>query len=141
MIIDKPMNTHKSTSNFFGNVGKIALALTVLAAGMVFTNPPRDKYLTYASGVLQTELENTVCKDSRVPEALSGVAQTLIGSCKNLLTSQRGSIEHLLDNTTERQNLGVASIYTTQLGKKSYQSVGAFGNFVTLPASSENAQN
>ncbi len=135
------MNTHKSTSNFFGNVGKIALALTVLAAGMVFTNPPRDKYLTYASGVLQTELENTVCKDSRVPEALSGVAQTLIGSCKNLLTSQRGSIEHLLDNTTERQNLGVASIYTTQLGKKSYQSVGAFGNFVTLPASSENAQN
>ncbi|WP_333198523.1 DUF4359 domain-containing protein [Microcoleus sp. S28C3] len=140
MIIDKAMNTNKPTSNFFGNVGKVAIALTVLAAGMAFTNPPRDKYLTYASGVLETELESTVCKDSRVPQALSGVAQTLIGSCKNLLTSQRSTIESLLDNTTQRQNLGVASIYTTEVGKKSYQTVGAFGNFVTLPPSSENAQ-
>ena len=133
MIIDKPMNTHKPTSNFFGNVGKVAIALSVLAGGMAFTNPPRDKYLTYASGVLETELKNTVRNDSRVPKALSGVAETL-------LTSQRGSIEHLLDNTTERQNLGVVSIYTTQLGKKSYQTVGAFGNFVTLPPSSANAE-
>lgn len=76
MIIDKAMNTHKSTSNFFGNVGKVAMALTLLAAGMAFTNPGRDKYLTYASGVLQTELESTVCKDSRVPKALSGITDT-----------------------------------------------------------------
>ena len=51
-----------------------------------------------------------------------------------------GTIESLLDNTTQRQNLGVVSIYTTEVGKKSYQTVGAFGNFVTLPPSSENAQ-
>jgi len=140
MIIDKAMNTHKSTSNFFGNVGKVAIALTLVAAGMAFTNPGRDKYLTYASGELQTELESTVCKDSRVPKALSGITDTLIGSCKNLLTSQRDTIESLLDNTTQRQNLGVISIYTTELGKKSYQTVGAFGNFVTLPPSSENPQ-
>ncbi len=140
MIIDKTMNNNKPTSNFFGNVGKVAIALTVLAAGMAFTNPGRDKYLTYASGTLQKELEASVCKDSRVPQALSGVAETLIGSCKNLLTSQRDTIERLLDNTTQRQNLGVVSIYTTELGKKSYQTVAAFGNFVTLPPSSENAQ-
>ena len=30
-----------------------------------------------------------------------------------------------------RQNLGVVSIYTTELGKKSYQTVGSFRNFVT----------
>jgi hypothetical protein len=140
MIIDNTMNTHKPTSNFFGNVGKVAIALTVLAAGMGFTNPGRDKYLTYASGTLEKELETTVCKDSRVPQALSGVAETLIGSCKNLLTSQRDTIERLLDNTTQRQNLGVVSIYTTELGKKSYQTVGAFGSFVTLPPSSKDAQ-
>ncbi|WP_408999664.1 DUF4359 domain-containing protein [Tychonema sp. BBK16] len=134
------MNTNNSTSNFFGNVGKVAIALTVLAAGMAFTNPARDKYLTYASSKLQTELETTVCKDSRVPEALSGVAETLIGSCKNLLTSQRSTIEQLLDNTTQRQNLGVVSVYTTELGKKNYQTVAAFGNFVTLPPSSKDAQ-
>ena len=107
---------------------------------MGFTNPGRDKYLTYASGTLEKELETTVCKDSRVPQALSGVAETLIGSCKNLLTSQRSTIERLLDNTTQRQNLGVVSIYTTELGKKSYQTVGAFGNFVTLPPSSKDTQ-
>ena len=140
MIIDKPMNTHKPTSNFFGNIGKVAIALTVLAAGMAFTNPARDKYLTYASGTLEKELETVVCKDSRVPQALSGVAETLIGSCKNLLTSQRSTIERLLDNTTQRQNLGVVSIYTTELGKKSYQTVGAFGSFVTLPPSSQDPQ-
>lgn len=140
MIIDNAMNTNKPTSNFFGNVGKVAIVLMLLAAGMGFTNPARDKYLTYASGTLEKELENTVCKDSRVPKALSGVTDTLIGSCKNLLTSQRGTIESLLDNTTQRQNFGVASIYTTEVGGKSYQTVGVFGNFVTLPPSSENAQ-
>ncbi|HAT15728.1 MAG TPA: hypothetical protein DCS91_21100 [Microcoleaceae bacterium UBA11344] len=140
MIIDKAMNTNNSTSKFFGNVGKVAIALTLVAAGMAFTNPARDKYLTYASGVLQNELENTVCKDSRVPKALSGVTDTLIGSCKNLLTSQRDTIEQLLDNTTQRQNFGVASIYTTELGQKSYQTVGVFGNFVTLPPAAKEAQ-
>lgn len=140
MIIDKAMNTNQPTSNFFGNVGKLAIALTVLAAGMAFTNPPRDKYLTYASGVLETEFKTTLCKDSSVPKVLSGFTDTLIGFCKNGLTSQRRSIESLLDNTTERQNLGVVSVYTTQVGKKSYQTVGAFGNFVTLPPSSENAE-
>jgi len=140
MIIDKAMNTNNSTSKFFGNVGRVAIALTLVAAGMAFTNPARDKYLTYASGVLQNELENTVCKDSRVPKALSGVTDTLIGSCKNLLTSQRDTIEQLLDNTTQRQNFGVASIYTTELGQKSYQTVGVFGNFVTLPPAAKEAQ-
>ncbi|MGB8686368.1 MAG: DUF4359 domain-containing protein, partial [Microcoleus sp.] len=140
MIIDKAMNTNNSTSKFFGNVGKVAIALTLVAAGMAFTNPARDKYLTYASGVLQNELENTVCKDSRVPKALSGVTDTLIGSCKNLLNSQRSTIEQLLDNTTQRQNLGVVSIYTTEVGQKSYQTVGVFGNFVTLPPAAKEAQ-
>lgn len=141
MIIDKAMNTNNSTSKFFGNVGKVAIALTLLAAGMAFTNPGRDKYLTYASGKLQTELESTVCKDSRVPKALSRVTDTLISSCKNLLTSQRSTIEQLLDNTTQRQNLGIVSIYTTEVGKKSYQTVGVFGNFVTLPPAAKDAQN
>ncbi|MEK0181640.1 DUF4359 domain-containing protein [Microcoleus anatoxicus] len=135
------MNTQKPTSNFFGNVGKVAIALTILAAGMAFTNPPRDKYLTYASGKLETELESTVCKDSRIPKALTGVTDTLIGSCKNLLTSQRSTIEQLLDNTTQRENLGVVSIYTTEVGKKSYQTVGVFGNFVSLPPATNSAQN
>ncbi|MEZ2225184.1 MULTISPECIES: DUF4359 domain-containing protein [unclassified Microcoleus] len=135
------MNTQKPTSNFFGNVGKVAIALTILAAGMAFTNPPRDKYLTYASGKLETELESTVCKDSRIPKALTGVTDTLIGSCKNLLTSQRSTIEQLLDNTTQRENLGVVSIYTTEVGKKSYQTVGVFGNFVSLPPATKSAQN
>ena len=140
MIIDNAMNTNKQGSNFFGNVGKVAIALILLAAGMGFTNPSRDKYLTYASGQLATELENTVCKDSRVPKTLSGVTDTLIGSCKNLVTSQRDTIERLLDNTTQRQNFGVASIYTTQLGGKSYQTIGAFGNFATLPPADKDAQ-
>lgn len=141
MIIDKAMNTNNSTSKFFGNVGKVAIALTLLAAGMAFTNPARDKYLTYASTKLETELESTVCKDSRIPQALSGITDSLIGSCKNLVTSQRSTIESLLDNTTQRQNLGVVSIYTTELGKKSYQTIGAFGNFVSLPPAAKEAQN
>jgi hypothetical protein len=57
-----------------------------------------------------------------------------------LLTSQPDTIESLLDNTTQRQNLSVVSIYTTELRKKSYQTVRAFGDFLTLPPTSENAQ-
>jgi hypothetical protein len=57
-----------------------------------------------------------------------------------LLISQPDTIESLLDNTTQRQNLGVVSIYITDRGKKSYQTVGLFGDFLTLPPTSENAQ-
>jgi hypothetical protein len=140
MIIDNAMNANKQNSNFFGNVGKAAIALILLAAGMGFTNPSRDKYLAYASGQLATELENTVCKDTRIPKALSGVTDTLIGSCKNLVTSQRDTMERLLDNTTHRKNFGVASIYTTELGGKNYQTIAAFGNFATLPPADKDAQ-
>ncbi len=140
MIIDKAMNTNNSTSDFFGNVGKVAIALTLVAAGMAFTNPARDKYLTYASTKLETELQSNMCKDSRVPQALSGITDSLIGSCKNLLTSQRGTMEQLLDTKTQRQDLVVASIYTTEVGEKSYQTVGVFGNFVTLPPAAKEAQ-
>jgi len=65
----------------------------------------------------------------------------LIGSCKNLLTSQRSTIEQLLDSTTQRENLGVVSIYTTEVGKKSYQTVGVFGNFVSLPPATKSEPN
>ncbi|OCR02791.1 hypothetical protein BCD67_18185 [Oscillatoriales cyanobacterium USR001] len=134
MITDKDFNGHKRGSNAGQNFGKGAIALAILAGVMGFTNPPRDEYLKYASGAMATEIKKSVCKPSHVPDFLGNFAQTLIGVCNGVLTSERSTMERLIDNTTERQNLILFSIYTTEVVGKKYHTIGAFGNFLSIPA-------
>lgn len=133
MITDKDFNSDKATSNS-NHLGKGAIALVILAGVMGFTNPPREEYLSYASGTMATELKQSMCKESRIPEFLGDFAQSLVGACKSVLTSERNTIERLIDNSTHRQNLIIFSIYTTEIVGHKYHTIGAFGNFLTIPA-------
>ncbi|HLO49983.1 MAG TPA: DUF4359 domain-containing protein [Kamptonema sp.] len=133
MITDKDLNGDKATSNS-SHFGKGAIALAIIACVMGFTNPPREEYLSYASGTMATELQKSVCKESRVPEFLGNFAESLVGACKSVLTSERGNIELLIDRSTYRQNLIIFSIYTTEVVGQKYHTIGAFGNFLTIAA-------
>ncbi|WP_449417159.1 DUF4359 domain-containing protein [Phormidium nigroviride] len=134
MISDKDFNDDREASNSSHNLGKGAIVLAIVAVVMGFTNPPREEYLSYASGAMATELQKSMCKESRVPEFLGSFAETLVGACKSVLTSERGTIELLIDNSTHRQNLIIFSIYTTEVVGKKYHTIGAFGNFLTIAA-------
>ncbi|MEA5495699.1 DUF4359 domain-containing protein [Limnoraphis robusta Tam1] len=112
--------------------GKGAIVLAILAGTMYLTNPEREEYLNYASGRLAAEAKENWCKESNVPDLLSGISGSLVDACQSLLTTQRGTIKKYIDNSTQRQNAVLFSIYTTDLVDHRYQTIGVFGNFLTF---------
>lgn len=132
MITDRHRNDGKATSDTRGNFGKGAIALAILAGVMGFTNPPREDYLSYASEKLATELKTSICNESQMREFLGSFGGALVGTCKTLVTSQRSTMERFIDNATKRQNLMIFSVYSTEIGNRTYRTLGAFGNFLTV---------
>lgn len=137
MISDRNPKGNPETSEVRHHFGKGFIALAIMAGIMGLTNPPRDEYLNYASGLLAAQAKNSVCKESRVPDFLQDFAGSLVDTCQTVVTTQRGLIEAFLDGATHRQNVLVFSIYTTEVGNESYRTIGAFGNFLTFPPSSK----
>lgn len=116
-----------------GYIGKGAIALAILAGTMVFTNPPREDYINYASDQLSTELKKSICQESQVPDFLRGFSNTLVNSCNSLVSTQRDLIKKVLDQSTTRQNAILFSVYTTEIAGYRYQTLAGFGNFLTFP--------
>lgn len=133
MLQDKNKRGYSKTPGFWGLSTAGAMALTVVATVMGFTNPPRDEYVNYASNKLASEIKQSICKESKVPDFLSDFAGELVESCEKLMKSQRTTIKSLMDNATQRQNLILFSVYTTEFRGRRYQTIGAVGNFLTFP--------
>ena len=133
MLQDKKSNGYSKPPLFWGLSKAGAIALTVGATIMGFTNPPRDEYVNYASNKLATEIRESACKESKVPDFLSGITDDYIKHCEKLIKSQRTNIKELMDNATKRQNLILFSLYTTEFLDNRYQTIGAVGNFLTFP--------
>ncbi len=134
MLQDKKNNGYNKPPLFWGLSKAGAIALTVGATIMGFTNPPRDEYVNYASNKLATEIRESICKESKVPDFLNDFTGDLVKSCEKLIKSQRTTIKELMDNATRRQNLILFSVYTTEFRGNRYQTIGAVGNFLTFPA-------
>lgn len=115
------------------SLGKGVVIIALVSVVMGFTNPPKSDYLGYASHRLSAELKKSVCHQSQVPDFLQGMTETLVGVCHSLVSSQRHTLERFIDNTTERHNLILLSLYKTELGESTYHTIGAFGNFFTFP--------
>ena len=133
MLQDQKNNGYNKPPIFWGLSKAGAIALTVGATIMGFTNPPRDEYVNYASNKLETEIRESVCKESQVPDFLTDFTGDLVQSCEKLIKSQRTTIKELMDNATRRQNLILFSFYTTEFRGNRYQTIGAVGNFLTFP--------
>lgn len=133
MLQDKKSNGYSKLPKFSGLSKTGAIALVVVATVMGFTNPPRDEYVNYASNKLASEIKESVCKKSKVPDFLSDFTGELVDSCEKLIKSQRSTIKDLMDNATKRQNLILFSVYTTEFRGRRYQTIGAVGNFLTFP--------
>jgi hypothetical protein len=104
---------------------KSGMALAGLAVLMGLTNPKQDSYSDYASEKLITGAQKEICQEFKYCE--SGEPPTLL---KNTI------IKPAINASTQRQNLVIFSLYTTELpGIKTYKSIGAFGNFMTYSES------
>ena len=132
----KTKKTERVGLNIGSFLGKGAIALVILAGTMSLTNPSREEYLNYATSQLAIEVKQNWCKESKIPDVLSGISESLVDACNSILTNQRGSIQKYIENSTQRRNKLLFSIYTTDVWDRRYQTIGAFGNFFTFPSQS-----
>lgn len=113
-------------------IGAVLLAGGV--GGLVVTNPPPTAYENYAIERASKYLNEGVCTD--LPSNLSNLFQ---GQCSELVEASQPQLQTLIQNNTERLNLGVLSIYRTTLGIPGMQmmptyeleTVGIGGRFFT----------
>lgn len=103
-----------------GSLVKGGIALAGLAVIMGVTNPKQEAYNDYASQRLITNAKKEMCKEFNYCEA--GEPPTFI---KNTL------IKPAISVSTKQQNLGIFSIYTTELLGLRTKTLGVLGNFLT----------
>lgn len=113
-------------------LGKGVIVLAILGAIMGGTNPPREEYVHYASGKVADLAKSEMCKESDITNYLGGFGQDLLKTCETGFDLPQSVIKAVINNSTRRQNFVIFSIYTTRVLDYEYQTIGAFGNFLTF---------
>ena len=83
-----------------------------LMAGLAVTNPGPQAFEEFAAGRLSTLLRKELCQGDSLPMML----RLVIRDCPALVASQRGPLGRIALEHSRRTNLGVLSLYTTELG-------------------------
>ncbi len=107
--------------------------------GLSATNPDPQAFETFAGQRLATLLHEEFCGDDGLPM----LARLLIRDCPGLVASQSGALGRIALDNTRRRNLGLLSLYRTELGGQSLFGVlevprysattlGVAGHFVIL---------
>ncbi|MEB3348506.1 MAG: DUF4359 domain-containing protein [Cyanobacteriota bacterium] len=82
------------------------------SAGLVATNPNPQDFERFAAQRLTAEVSDKICNQ----EALPMVLQSLVGDCTLLVRSQGPVLGRLARDHSQRWNLGLLSLYTTEVG-------------------------
>lgn len=112
-------------------ISQRAIAIAVVAAAMIVTNPNRPAYLKYASNQLATGINPRNCNYSTATFNVNSQCQ----KSKNVATiakTENESLQDFIFQVTERHNLILLSLYTTELSGKKYRTLAAFGVFLTF---------
>ena len=88
------------------------LALAAGAGGLVVTNPGPDDFQEFAGKRLVDTITQEICVENTLPMALRLILQ----NCPDLVASQQQVLGRIALEHTKRTNLGVASVYRTELG-------------------------
>lgn len=101
--------------------------LAVLGVVMAVTNPNQAAYNRFAAQTLTDYLAKDVCQSPLdVPEILGDLLQ---GGCVSLAKSRQPDIQQFISNNTQRQNLIVLSLYTTNLLVYQVKTIGILQKF------------
>ena len=122
-----PLYAQKSSSNstiFMFTGGLVCIASAVL----MFTNPSAQKYQDFATQELVNYAKENVCKtrSSSLEEAIKGQL------CNLIVETGRGQIPRLIEETTERRNYVLFSIYETDLQLYQFQTIAVFNEFYVI---------
>jgi len=120
------------------------LVLAGSGAVLFLTNPTREDYRAFAGQTLVTLATEEICERQTLPMVL----QLWISDCPRLIADQEQALALLADKFTRRWNVGVASVYVTQVGgqnllpalrlpRYTVTSLGIAGQFQVLNADSD----
>ena len=123
------------------------LGVAALGAGLAVTNPGPRQFEEYAGEELARLLSDELCAEDGLPL----LARILIRDCEGLIASQRLALGRLALRQTRRINLGLCSIYRTELGgeeivpgwrlpRYSATTLAGAGQFVILQTDEEPAE-
>jgi len=90
--------------------------LAGLTAGLACTNPGPQAFQDFAAGRLSRLLRQELCHG----EALPLMLRLVIRDCPGLVAAQRLPLGRLALHHSRRTNLGVFSLYTTELGGQKF---------------------
>lgn len=121
-------------------------ALALAAGGLALTNPTSADFQTFAAERLVEEIGEEVCGEGGLPVLL----RMAITNCQELVLAQRPALGAVVARHTRRTNLGVLSLYRSELGGQAllrwrvprFRStvVGVAGQFVLIGASTDRAE-
>ncbi|GFE71128.1 DUF4359 domain-containing protein [Chroococcus sp. FPU101] len=112
-----------------GNLVKGSIAVVTLGVIMTATNPKQEAYTEYATERFMNQSGQFVCEKTGYCDK-DGMPVMIKNTVKN------NFIKPAITTATERQNLGVVSLYTTEVpGVGQMKTVGAFGKFFTYSQS------
>ena len=94
--------------------GRWPWLLAALGAGalLVFTNPGEQEFEAFAGEQLVELAGDALCNSDGLPL----MARLVVQNCPELIRSQRGVLGRLAAEASRRYNLGLFSLYSTQLG-------------------------
>ena len=120
------------------------LLLAGSGAALALSNPSRSDYNAFAGRQLVSLATEEICQRQVLPLVL----QLWISDCPRLIADQQPVLATLADQFTRRWNLGLASVYVTEVGGQdllpslrlpSYRvtTLGIAGQFLVLNAHSK----
>lgn len=122
------------------------LVVALAGVGLAITNPSSADFQAYAADRLVDEISEEVCGDGGLPVLM----RMAIQNCQELVLAQRTPLGELVAGHTRRQNLGLLSLYRSDIGGQTlllwrvprFRStvVGVAGQFVLIDASTESSQ-
>ena len=125
------------------NAVAAVLALAASGVALAFTNPSPEDFKSYAGGQLVSVISDELCGGG-----LPLVLQLWVKDCPRLIRDQEPALAELAGQFSRRLNLGLASLYTTELGGQdllptlrlpeySVTTLGIAGQFVILQSKSD----
>ncbi len=118
----------------------LAIGLTIAAIGTaVLTNPSKAAYLNYATGQFGDRFDS-LCGEIELPgvlDGLKGIAQETCDAAasagRDLTIGGQSPVATAIGTATEHQNFLIFSLYKTQVLNQKVTTIGAFGQFLSLP--------
>ena len=125
------------------NAVAAVLALAASGVALAFTNPSPEDFKSYAGDQLVSVISEELCGGG-----LPLVLQLWVKDCPRLIRDQEPALAELAGQFSRRLNLGLASLYTTELGGQdllpalrlpeySVTTLGIAGQFVILQSKSD----